>query len=40
MPFITIYWKPTYTRVITFWRTKAGLEVDFILGKAEVAIEV
>ena len=25
---------------ITFWRTKAGLEVDFILGKAEVAIEI
>jgi predicted AAA+ superfamily ATPase len=25
---------------IYFWRTKSGLEVDFILGKAEVAIEV
>jgi predicted AAA+ superfamily ATPase len=25
---------------INFWRTKTGLEVDFILGKAEVAIEV
>ncbi len=25
---------------ITFWRTKSGLEVDFILGDAEVAIEV
>ena len=25
---------------ITFWRTKAGAEVDFILGDAEVAIEV
>jgi predicted AAA+ superfamily ATPase len=25
---------------ITYWRTKTGLEVDFILGKAEVAIEV
>jgi uncharacterized protein len=25
---------------ITFWRTRTGLEVDFILGKAEVAIEV
>ncbi len=25
---------------IHFWRTKAGLEVDFILGAAEVAIEV
>lgn len=25
---------------INFWRTKAGLEVDFILGKGEVAIEV
>jgi len=25
---------------INFWRTKTGLEVDFILGKGEVAIEV
>lgn len=25
---------------IHFWRTKTGLEVDFILGKGEVAIEV
>jgi predicted AAA+ superfamily ATPase len=25
---------------IRFWRTKAGLEVDFILGDGEVAIEV
>jgi predicted AAA+ superfamily ATPase len=25
---------------ITFWRTKTGLEVDFILGNGEVAIEV
>ena len=25
---------------ITYWRTKTGLEVDFIVGKAEVAIEV
>lgn len=25
---------------IHFWRTKTGLEVDFVLGKAEVAIEV
>ena len=25
---------------IHFWRTKSGLEVDFILGKAEVALEV
>jgi len=25
---------------ITYWRTKTGLEVDFVLGKAEVAIEV
>jgi predicted AAA+ superfamily ATPase len=25
---------------ITFWRTKTGLEVDFILGDGEVAIEV
>lgn len=25
---------------ITFWRTSSGLEVDFILGNAEVAIEV
>jgi len=25
---------------IHFWRTKSGLEVDFVLGDAEVAIEV
>jgi len=25
---------------ITYWRSKSGLEVDFILGQAEVAIEV
>jgi predicted AAA+ superfamily ATPase len=25
---------------IQFWRTKSGLEVDFILGNGEVAIEV
>jgi len=25
---------------IAFWRTKSGLEVDFVLGKAEVAIEI
>ena len=25
---------------INFWRTKSGLEVDFILGGGEVAIEV
>jgi predicted AAA+ superfamily ATPase len=25
---------------IAFWRTKTGLEVDFVLGKAEIAIEV
>jgi predicted AAA+ superfamily ATPase len=25
---------------INFWRTKSGLEVDFILGQGEVAIEV
>ncbi len=25
---------------IRFWRTKSGLEVDFILGQAEVAIEI
>jgi predicted AAA+ superfamily ATPase len=25
---------------INFWRTKAGLEVDFILGDGEVAIEI
>ncbi len=25
---------------INFWRTKSGLEVDFILGKGEVAIEI
>ncbi|MBM3791917.1 MAG: DUF4143 domain-containing protein [Acidobacteria bacterium] len=25
---------------VNFWRTKSGLEVDFILGRGEVAIEV
>lgn len=25
---------------INFWRTKSGLEVDFVLGKGEVALEV
>lgn len=25
---------------IRFWRTKSGLEVDFVLGDGEVAIEV
>jgi predicted AAA+ superfamily ATPase len=25
---------------VKFWRTKSGLEVDFILGQGEVAIEV
>jgi predicted AAA+ superfamily ATPase len=25
---------------ITYWRTKTGLEVDFIIGNAEIAIEV
>ena len=25
---------------IKFWRTKSGLEVDFVLGEAEVAVEV
>jgi predicted AAA+ superfamily ATPase len=25
---------------INFWRTKSGLEVDFVLGGGEVAIEV
>jgi len=25
---------------IAFWRTKAGAEVDFVLGSGEVAIEV
>jgi len=25
---------------INFWRTKSGLEVDFVLGEGEVAIEV
>lgn len=24
---------------INFWRTKSGLEVDFILGRGEIAIE-
>jgi len=25
---------------INFWRTKTGVEVDFVLGKGEVAIEI
>jgi hypothetical protein len=25
---------------IRFWRTKSGLEVDFVLGEGEVALEV
>ena len=25
---------------LAFWRTQTGLEVDFILGKAQIAIEV
>lgn len=25
---------------INFWRTKSGLEVDFVLGKGEVAVEI
>ena len=25
---------------INFWRTKSGMEVDFILGKSEIAIEI
>ena len=25
---------------INFWRTKSGMEVDFILGKGEVAVEI
>ena len=25
---------------ITYWRTKTGMEVDFILGEGEIAIEV
>ena len=25
---------------VQFWRTKSGLEVDFVLGEGEVAIEV
>jgi uncharacterized protein len=25
---------------VNFWRTKSGLEVDFVLGKGEIAIEV
>jgi predicted AAA+ superfamily ATPase len=25
---------------INFWRTKSGLEVDFILGQGEVAVEI
>lgn len=25
---------------ITYWRTKGGLEVDFIIGRGEIALEV
>jgi uncharacterized protein len=25
---------------VNFWRTKTGLEVDFILGRGEIAVEV
>jgi predicted AAA+ superfamily ATPase len=25
---------------VHFWRTKSGLEVDFVLGEAEIAVEV
>jgi predicted AAA+ superfamily ATPase len=25
---------------LNFWRTKSGLEVDFVLGRGEVAVEV
>jgi predicted AAA+ superfamily ATPase len=38
-----IYAHSSYSEVnydINFWRTKSGLEVDFILGRGEVAIEV
>jgi len=38
-----IYAYRSYSRKyfdINFWRTKTGLEVDFILGKGEVALEV
>jgi hypothetical protein len=31
---------PEYSCLVNFWRTKSGLEVDFILGQGEVAIEV
>jgi predicted AAA+ superfamily ATPase len=33
----------SYTRkdfVINFWRTKTGIEVDFVLGDGEVTIEI
>ena len=30
----------TCTMRYVFWRTKSGLEVDFILGDGEIAIEV
>jgi predicted AAA+ superfamily ATPase len=38
-----IYAHSSYSEVnydINFWRTKSGLEVDFILGRGEVVIEV
>lgn len=38
-----IYTYRSYSREdfdISFWRTKTGLEVDFILGKGEVSLEV
>ena len=32
--------RATYDFEVRFWRTKTGLEVDFILGDAEICIEV
>jgi len=41
--FMEIYAHSSYSELgydINFWRTKSGLEVDFILGNGEVAVEV
>ena len=38
---LTAYLKIRRKRMdITYWRTKTGLEVDFVLGNAQIAIEV
>ncbi|MDD3807140.1 MAG: DUF4143 domain-containing protein, partial [Candidatus Marinimicrobia bacterium] len=41
--FMEIVAYSSYSRInfpVHYWRTKSGLEVDFILGNGEVAVEV